>query len=400
MKKIVLLFTFIMTSYFGFAQWVKQNVPGWSLCVYFADNNTGYVGGNGGIHKTTNSGTNWVKVHSVNDGYFDIFFTSPLTGYATGCSGLITKTTDGGNSWVNLNSGINQDLMAIDCPAVDTCYIACSGGEVIKSTNGGQSWQTIYNGSNHFFGVDFIDSKNGYVVGEATIKTTDGGNNWTLKDNRFNSAVSFVNINTGYAISAKDTVRKTTNGGNTWRDILTGCDEYFTSIQALSENFVVVACTTFFSLTVVKTTNGGDSWEIQKQLNDSLGANHIFFTDENNGWVVGDSWGGSYTVYHTTNGGNWISSDNSKEIQLDIYPNPATNKITIHLQDAGRTLKGFGTLSGLALTICNLQGQTLLQQNLTQNNTEIDISVLQPGIYFVCLLMDAVKVKTEKIIKY
>ena len=61
--------------------------------------------------------------------------------------------------------------------------------------------------------------------------------------------------------------------------------------------------------------------------------------------------------------------------QMLIYPNPAQNKITINLQ-------GLQNLSGLNLSIFNIQGQLLLQQPLHQNNTEIDISKLQQGVYF------------------
>jgi hypothetical protein len=58
-----------------------------------------------------------------------------------------------------------------------------------------------------------------------------------------------------------------------------------------------------------------------------------------------------------------------KDNELAIYPNPALDKITINL-------------AGLHLDIYNIQGQIVFQQDLTQRNTEIDISLLPEGIYF------------------
>jgi hypothetical protein len=56
-----------------------------------------------------------------------------------------------------------------------------------------------------------------------------------------------------------------------------------------------------------------------------------------------------------------------------IYPNPARDKITIKINQKDS--------SEIKLVIYNLQGQMLLQKDLVQNNTEIDVSLLPQGIY-------------------
>ena len=56
-----------------------------------------------------------------------------------------------------------------------------------------------------------------------------------------------------------------------------------------------------------------------------------------------------------------------------IYPNPARDKITFQLNQKD--------LSDIKLVIYNLQGQILMQKDLVQNNTEIDVSQLPQGIY-------------------
>jgi hypothetical protein len=62
---------------------------------------------------------------------------------------------------------------------------------------------------------------------------------------------------------------------------------------------------------------------------------------------------------------------------LKIYPNPATNKITIE------------SLQKATIEILNIQGQLLKTITTTGNKTNIDVSAFPIGMYFV-------KVKTEK----
>jgi hypothetical protein len=62
-----------------------------------------------------------------------------------------------------------------------------------------------------------------------------------------------------------------------------------------------------------------------------------------------------------------------ENIGMVIYPNPARDKMTFLLNQKD--------LSDLKLVIYNLQGQILLQKDLIQNNTEIDVSLLPQGIY-------------------
>jgi hypothetical protein len=59
---------------------------------------------------------------------------------------------------------------------------------------------------------------------------------------------------------------------------------------------------------------------------------------------------------------------------LTIYPNPANDKITI--QTSKET-------SGSRLTILNIDGQQFLNRQLTEPKTQIDISDLPSGVYFV-----------------
>ena len=74
---------------------------------------------------------------------------------------------------------------------------------------------------------------------------------------------------------------------------------------------------------------------------------------------------------------------------ISIYPNPAHDNITIETSF---------TLSQVQLSISNLDGKQLITRQITQPKTQIDISNLPNGVYFVRVTNDKTIV-TGKIIK-
>ena len=76
-----------------------------------------------------------------------------------------------------------------------------------------------------------------------------------------------------------------------------------------------------------------------------------------------------------------------QESRLSIYPNPATEKITVEIS---------GTEKESTLTIVNIEGQELITRQITKPKTQIDISNLPSGIYFLRLTND----KTVEVVKF
>ena len=69
-----------------------------------------------------------------------------------------------------------------------------------------------------------------------------------------------------------------------------------------------------------------------------------------------------------------VTADNTK-----IFPNPATNTITILQPDLLQN-------TPITISLINVAGQILLRTTLNwQNKAELNISNLQPGIYYVLL---------------
>jgi hypothetical protein len=302
--------------------------------------------------------TFYIQISPTSDNLYSVFFTSYSTGISVGDNGTIIRTTDGGDNWSNLSPVTSNRLYSVNFPNLNTGYIAGINGTILKTTDNGITWIIKSQPANDTLrSICFSDDNTGIVVGRngSIFKTTDGGNNWQSKTTGITenlNAVRFMNPLDAYAAGNNNKIVKTTNSGENWSLI-----------------------------TLPPLPKYGNFFSIAKTYTDGIA-------------VVGRN---------STAAGTFPSSlfvsENAINMHFSVTPNPATNKITIQLQDAGRTLKGFGTLSGFAITICNLQGQILLQQSITKNNTEIDISVLQPGVYFACLLVDGVLVKVEKMIK-
>ena len=81
--------------------------------------------------------------------------------------------------------------------------------------------------------------------------------------------------------------------------------------------------------------------------------------------------------------------DNRYLDDINIYPNPATDKITIEI---------LGAIKETILAIVDIEGQLLITQQINELKTQIDINTLPSGVYFVRLTNDKT-VEVGKIIK-
>lgn len=90
--------------------------------------------------------------------------------------------------------------------------------------------------------------------------------------------------------------------------------------------------------------------------------------------------------YHTVMGINDLSSNVST---VKIYPNPATDKITIELSEA---------IKECNLAIIDVEGQQLIIYVVTRQQMQVDISSLPQGLYFIRLTSNKTVI-TGKFIK-
>ena len=120
----------------------------------------------------------------------------------------------------------------------------------------------------------------------------------------------------------------------------------------------------------LRTSNGGLTWKQQTSCSQE-NLESVFATGINTAFAVGYG-----TILKTNSPGNNISEFISNSNEISIYPNPATEKITIEL------LKISG-LQNTNVSIYNIHGQLLMQKLFNQAKSEISITGLERGIYIV-----------------
>jgi len=198
-------------------------------------------------------------------------------------------------------------------------------------------------------------------------------------------SVYFTDANTGFAVGQSGTIIKTNNGGTTWFNISSGTGNLLRSVYFPDAN-------TGYAVgkqgTIMKTTDSGATWTAQESgTTDVLFS--VYFTDANTGYVSGDQG----TILKTTNGGGPPVGINEKQQtkSLKIYPNPATENITIEQLGSGIIMNG-------TILIYGMDGQELISQQVNGSKVELNVGSLPKGLYFV-RLMNSEKTGFGKFIK-
>jgi len=255
-----------------------------------------------------------------------ISFLNENTGYVCG-SGTILKTTNGGTNWINVNT-INLLKPFTKIQAIDENIVYCVGSfyTIIKSTNSGINWSILRNGPSgtgfSLFALYFINSLTGWIGGQDNtpyiFKTTNGGETFdsipTINLNQRVQDFYFINANTGLGCNDLGKVRKTTNGGLNWNNVNISIGTYLLNFR----NFSFINSSTGFTCTddrkVFRTTDFGDNWDSLSYIpNTYPSINYICFSTVSKGWAAGSG----FDVFHTTNGGlNWYTQGGGGCIQI------------------------------------------------------------------------------------
>jgi len=162
-------------------------------------------------------------------------------------------------------------------------------------------WKRLSSETNLFlYGVCFVDSLNGWVVGDKGIilKTTDGGNSWIEKEANIGSwllSVHFIDRNNGWVCGDFGDLRKTTDGGETWRYVPSIVyPDVLNSIYFVDENNVWAVG----PKGIIHSSDGGQNWSFQ--YGDSIQATKsIYFINRDVGWCSG----ANGEILHTVDGG-------------------------------------------------------------------------------------------------
>ncbi len=386
MKKIYVLIIAICIMNIAKGQWVQTNNP---------------LGGP--ISKLAISGTNIYA--------------------ATYGEGIFVSTNDG-NTWSLMNTGIpiNNYLYALTVD--DSTFFAGTDSGVYLSTNFGNSWfgagitdkistSFAINGSNIFVGTN-----------AGIYLTTNNGSTWSIVNNGLTDTivqVLAINGNNIFAGTYGGGMFLSTNNGNTWSAMNNGLptgNVVFYSLAISGNNiFAGTNCGVYLS------TNNGLSWDLENNglppapllvYDFSISGNTILagttfgvyqFSNNTNSWsavntgLTDSIYGistlaikGNYIFCSALGKSIWkrplsdftglLNNTSNNFLSLYISPNPATNSLTLNLSQ----LKNF---QNTTVSIYDIQGKQLFQQNIKQAQTEIDIAAFTKGIYIIKVYNDS-----------
>lgn len=255
-----------------------------------------YACANGGVFKSTNSGSTWTMVlplyNEVDDGAVE----PENTNIVYVADSDIYKSTDGGSTWTQVENGIATissgepdpiSHVSVDPVNDGTAYAVGLNTGLYKTINGGQSWSAINTGltslisSQAQFGPIVVDPVNPQVLyvtvnqagsSDGIYMSTNGGAQWTasVTDITVSDVEVDPNNDTHLFSVINYQVYASTNSGNTWSPLATSPPD----VQLLrinpknSQNLIVSAGAD----AIYYSTDGGTSW--------TLGANNPSFAIE------------------------------------------------------------------------------------------------------------------------
>jgi hypothetical protein len=179
-------------------------------------------------------------------------------------------------------------------------------------------------------------------------------------------------------LNPSDNVFLSSNNGQQWTAVNTGLSQSM-GVDALIPigNYILVGTV---DEGVYSSSNNGSSWDSA-----GTGYNEIDAFAVNGSYIFAGKQGESPNdLFRLPLSQLGIDEINNNAGSIKVYPSPATNNITI---DAGDL-----RFTNLDLRIYDVVGNLVLEKNAYINKTNIDVSALPSGVYFV-------KVKTEKGIK-
>ncbi|MGD0709592.1 MAG: T9SS type A sorting domain-containing protein [Bacteroidales bacterium] len=303
----------------------------------------------------------------------------------------IDKSSNNGASWDQVlgEGGYYQDFSATDISHLFLLYYRFSPPFYIsKYING-----IVTNNIDTFTTVSpqimfFPDTATGYIAAynslnsnnHLILKSVTAGTNWVnvFDDSLMNiRKMFFISANVGFAAGDSGKMIKTINGGTGWQYLNTGITVNLNSIYFLNDTIGFVAGD---SGKIIRTIDGGSTWH-QDTTSTLSSFYKIFFVNDSIGMALAGQEVYTINLYSPTS--VWEKYTNPKQ-NLMIYPNPATNNLTIV------------SPQNAVIEITNIQGQLIKTLPpcgeagaTTSNKTNIDVSALPCGVYIV-------EVKTEK----
>ncbi|CAN5542762.1 hypothetical protein BH11BAC1_BH11BAC1_10270 [soil metagenome] len=350
-------------------------------------------------------------VRATNDQGFTHFDRQVWTEYDTSNSSLLNCAVFGviqdhtGNTWIGTNEGVVK-YDGANWTRWDTSNSALTNEFVNGITVDRDN--AIWIGTNFapfkFDGTNWINyfSNAGSNINDVFV--TDDGDVWMGSPgyglNRFDRVSTWTNytplIGGNFQAGALDKNGNVWYGGNNLNKWDGTSWTLYTTADGLPWNFVTALAVDTNNILWIGTQLGlskydGTTFTNYLKQNSGLTGNYISDIEVdafNNKWI---GTGSGISVFNEDGVVlNIPGQENSQELNLRFYPNPATNSINLDLSNPiGK---------GMVLTIVDVIGNELQEFEITNNSTKIDVSKLESAVYFGLVTSEAGLISKGKFI--
>jgi photosystem II stability/assembly factor-like uncharacterized protein/Leucine-rich repeat (LRR) protein len=324
--------------------------------------------------KTWNAQLSQISGYRALSALTSIFFIDSTKGWAVGRDlgfevsstntwdiPLIYSTKNGGFTWSHHDSNVLMQIRQFTTNVFfhDSLFgwAVGQGGLILTSTDSGTTWKKQVSGTtNNLNKVFFVDSANGWTVGDSTIlHTADSGITWVAQacpSNKSLKGLFFIDKDRGWAVGDSGTVLRTTNGGAYWGVVNVGTKSHLKAVA---------------------------------------------FTDSLNGWIVG----ADRTIIHITDGGKVGVQG---RISNAIFPKPLSMKISAAHAGILYVKYNLPTQGKVQLTVTDIMGRSVVRREegmceAGSGMMRLTAQRLAQGYYFVTLRLTTEQDKIVSVVR-
>jgi len=301
-------------------------------------------------------------------------------------------SADGGLTWGD-ESRLSNTATYSGFPTV-----AANGPDVLAF------WEDDRTGNGDIF---YKRSANGGLTwGQETQLTTDPADSWDPSVSVYDSLVNVVWMDSRHG-SYEIYFKRSTDLGISW-----GPDTRLTDASGDSKypNLNMSDLTTLhvvwednrygnFEIFYKRSADGGLSWEQDIRLTSTTGISEhasVAIADSTVHVTWTDARDGNKEIYYRRNLSNGYplgiddAFSNMNEKEIEIYPNPASDKAYIKFNQ--------GFTGDAKICVYNILGEKLINTEIRESETMIDVSRLQKGVYYVTVTLEKKPVICKKLI--
>jgi photosystem II stability/assembly factor-like uncharacterized protein len=242
------------------AQWMQTDGPpgGQTWCISTSEAGIIFAGTTGGLYRSTNGGSDWVRTTLPFDRYLNVVTTADTKVFAVGTR-LFYKSTDDGVTWKRVIPE-RGDPWSLVTDGHGHVFLSTSAG-LFESIDAGNAWRLVDSLSGTR-GIFFLSmAPNGSLFGagfdNGVYRSLDSGQTWEqVQSGAHIYALHSSSNNTVYIGTNQGILRSMDNGTHWIQPTSVLGDDVVMSIHSAPDGLVFAAT----SVGLYSSTNQGDTW--------------------------------------------------------------------------------------------------------------------------------------------